>query len=237
MKRLAVVAMVGLVAACSGPETVPASKILEGCEAKPLHEKDAAGMDGRFSEAHSTLTAMRDRARVVLERRADYETALSFTELGLGETEVDGRYFKMSDYFVAGKPRELVLTCRNVFSDRPRDLILTADMVTNTGSFNRKPDAGYYIRRESEARAGIGVIKDRARAVYARSGTAALSFSDLEIGENELDGIHFETWHYSISIGSTVEAFKISCWQVFEDKPNVLELTCNLKTGNCKFNR
>lgn len=88
------------------------------------------------SEARAALGAMKDRARVIYDRRPEL-TEIRKEDLGLGATELDGTYFKNNDYTCGGTPESWWAECRDVFSAEPRHLRLECNLKTGEARFNR----------------------------------------------------------------------------------------------------
>ena len=88
------------------------------------------------SEARSALGAMKDRARVICQRRPEL-TEIRKEDLGLGATELDGTYFKNNDYSCGGTPESWCAECHNVYSAQPRHLRLECNLKTGEARFNR----------------------------------------------------------------------------------------------------
>lgn len=86
--------------------------------------------------------------------------------------------------------------------------------------------------RISEARAAMGVIKDRARVVVMQRGMvgrdAAPTLAELDLG-NCLDGAYYISFDYSTS--GTVDHCTITCKGVYNDHPQDLKYTVNLLNG------
>ena len=89
----------------------------------------------RASEARASAGALKDRARVVYARTSKAPQTLA--DLGVADTELTGFYFVAADYSVSGTAEEFVITVRNVYSDAPFDLVLTANIITGEAKFNR----------------------------------------------------------------------------------------------------
>ena len=89
--------------------------------------------------------------------------------------------------------------------------------------------------RSSEARAACGAMKDRARVCYQRDPNMKIEMASLGLGKTELDGSYFSYDDYEVS--GTAEEFVVRCKNVYSDEPYDLICTCNLKTGEARFNR
>ncbi len=90
--------------------------------------------------------------------------------------------------------------------------------------------------RSSEARAALGALKDRARAVYSRTNTAPINMTALGVGSTELRGSYFNNANYTLA--GTVTAWRATCNGVYTGaSPTSLILTSNLRSGNSNFNR
>lgn len=88
------------------------------------------------SESRSALGAMKDRARVICQRRPEL-TEIRKEDLGLGGTELDGEHFKQSDYTCGGTPEKWWAQCEEVFEVEPRHLRLECNLKTGEARFNR----------------------------------------------------------------------------------------------------
>lgn len=96
--------------------------------------------------------------------------------------------------------------------------------------------SGHEEPKSSEARAALGVIKDRARKIYQRNiGIKSFTMTDLELCASELNGSAFKYEDYTC--GGTPEKFWVRCRGVYESEPRDLELTGSLVTGSATFNR
>lgn len=89
--------------------------------------------------------------------------------------------------------------------------------------------------RSSEARAALGAMKDRARAVYQRNKTVPANLNALGIKTSELRGTYFTSSNYSCR--GTAAAWTATCTGVFTDAPTSLTVTTNLNSGSARFNR
>ncbi|MCC6150947.1 MAG: prepilin-type N-terminal cleavage/methylation domain-containing protein [Planctomycetes bacterium] len=89
--------------------------------------------------------------------------------------------------------------------------------------------------RSSEARAALGVMKDRGRAVYQRNKTVPRNLNALGIKTSELKGTYFSHTNYSCRGSAT--AWTATCTRVFDDGPTSLTITSNLNSGSARFNR
>lgn len=92
--------------------------------------------EARSTEAKAALGAMKDRARVVYQRNPT--ATLDKAALGLGATELNGSYFTDSNYTVTTTtPTSWTAQCSGVFSSAPTDVIVTANVVSGSATFNR----------------------------------------------------------------------------------------------------
>ncbi len=92
--------------------------------------------EARSTEAKAALGAMKDRARVVYQRNPT--ATLDKNSLGLGATELNGSYFNDADYTVTSTtPTSWQAQCANVFSSTPTAVVVTANVVSGSASFNR----------------------------------------------------------------------------------------------------
>lgn len=91
----------------------------------------------RSSEARAALGAMKDRARVVYQRNPSLRS-IEKGDLELQPYELDGTYFKDSNYSCGGPATYWRAVCTGVYSKgSPRDLEITANLMTGVGNFNR----------------------------------------------------------------------------------------------------
>ncbi len=97
----------------------------------------------------------------------------------------------------------------------------------NTGS----PEAP-----SSEARAALGMLKDRARVVYQRTGVVPRDIGELGVGEGELAGTYYKFDNYII-VGGTPECWSAVCTGVYKSQPSHLIVTADLVSGSASFNR
>lgn len=88
------------------------------------------------NEARAALGALKDRARVIYQRRPEL-TEIRKEDLGLGGTELDGEHFKQSDYSCGGTPEKWWAQCEEVFEVEPRHLRLECNLKTGEARFNR----------------------------------------------------------------------------------------------------
>lgn len=92
--------------------------------------------EARSTEAKAALGAMKDRARVVYQRNP--ATTLDKNSLGLGPTELNGSYFTDASYTVtATSPTNWQAQCAAVFTASPTAVVVTANLVSGSASFNR----------------------------------------------------------------------------------------------------
>ncbi len=92
--------------------------------------------EARSSEARAALGAMKDRARVVYQRTPT--ATINKASLGLGSTELNGSYFNDGNYTVtATATNAWVAQCSGVYSSTPNALVVTADLIAGSASFNR----------------------------------------------------------------------------------------------------
>lgn len=92
--------------------------------------------EARSTEAKAALGAMKDRARVVYQRNPT--ATLDKASLGLGATELNGSYFNDASYTVtATSPTAWVAQCASVFTASPTAVVVTANLVSGSASFNR----------------------------------------------------------------------------------------------------
>lgn len=89
--------------------------------------------------------------------------------------------------------------------------------------------------RSSEARAALGAMKDRARVVYQRSGTAPTTLTALGISTNELTGSYFNSGNYGCA--GTANAWTANCSGVYTSGSTSLVVTADLIQGSATFNR
>jgi hypothetical protein len=90
------------------------------------------------------------------------------------------------------------------------------------------------VALSSEARAALGLMKDRARVVYERTGKAP-GMDDLGLGPVDLEGSDF---HYSnYSCGGDAKHLWAKCTGVYKSEPLDLMVTADLETGSATFNR
>ncbi len=90
----------------------------------------------RPSEARAALGAMKDRARVVYQRTGKIPQTMA--ELDMPRGALAGSEFQPADYVVLGGPHnEWKAKCVGVYDSEPRDLIVTADLVGGSSTFNR----------------------------------------------------------------------------------------------------
>lgn len=94
------------------------------------------GEDPKHSEARATLGAMKDRARVVYQRSPESKT-INMKDLGLGENELRGSYFREDNFTCGGTPKKWWAECKNVYGSEPEFLRIECDLVTGSSSFNR----------------------------------------------------------------------------------------------------
>lgn len=94
------------------------------------------GEPPKSSEARAALGAMKDRARVICQRRPEL-TEIRKEDLGLGATENDGKHFRQSDYTCGGTPENWWAQCEGVFEVEPRHLRIEGSLQTGQFRFNR----------------------------------------------------------------------------------------------------
>ena len=92
--------------------------------------------EARSTEAKAALGAMKDRARVVYQRNPT--ATLDKNSLGLGATELNGSYFNDGDYTVTSTtPTNWQAQCASVFTSSPTAVVVTANVVSGSATFNR----------------------------------------------------------------------------------------------------
>ncbi len=90
----------------------------------------------RPSEARAALGAMKDRARIVYQRTGKIPQTMA--ELDMPRGALAGSEFQLADYVVlGGKDGEWKAKCLGVFNTEPRDLGISANLVTGSSTFNR----------------------------------------------------------------------------------------------------
>jgi hypothetical protein len=140
MKKLIALALIGFVAACSGPKRVSVAEMGGGggdmhADPKPEHKASAKDLEAHEKEARDCMGSIKDRARVMYAKNG--KAALTFKELGISDADLDGKYCDHDDYAISGTVEKYVVTCREVFDDAPRDLILTCNLKSSEHKFNR----------------------------------------------------------------------------------------------------
>lgn len=95
---------------------------------------------------------------------------------------------------------------------------------------------GPHEATSSEARAALGMLKDRARVVYERTGKVPRDFAELGVREHELLGTYYKPANYII-VGGTPECWSAVCTGVYESQPKHLIVTADLVSGKASFNR
>lgn len=90
--------------------------------------------------------------------------------------------------------------------------------------------------RSSEARAALGAMKDRARVVYARTGSPQIDIMALNMSAEDLNGAYFTAGDYSVTSSNPL-AWSAQCDRVFDRPPRELSVTANLINGHASFNR
>ena len=139
MKKLLALALIGFVAACSGPKRVSVAEMGGGgassTESTPTPRPEPKDVKAHAAEARDCLGSIKDRARVMYAKTE--KAVLSIKDLGINEAELNGKYVDYEDFSVSGTVEAYVVTCRDVFNDEPRDYIVTCNLKTGDHKFNR----------------------------------------------------------------------------------------------------
>ncbi|CAG0958567.1 hypothetical protein PLCT2_00621 [Planctomycetaceae bacterium] len=80
------------------------------------------------------------------------------------------------------------------------------------------------------------MLKDRAWAMYARTGKVPQTFAELGVDESELNGTYYSIENY-IVVGGTPECWSAVCTGVYKSPPEHLIVRADLVSGQASYNR